>query len=200
MRLPRRCMPTNRRLSARGRAPVALAALACAMLFAACAAHAQERRPKGGDAKVDLQILVIRATKDHDKIPDELRGMADKLKEHGFTGFTIEKRLASSTSLGDNWSTALVGPYSAQLTPLSRDDDKKKIEYRVKLTKKSDDRGSDRDDDKVRNRSKVRTPRRGEDDTLANTTLRSSPGAVTLFKLAYPDASKDGLLIAVSAR
>lgn len=89
--------------------------------FTLQAALAQQDKPAGGSQKVEVQILAIRATNANSDISPELKEIAPQLKEKfKFTGFKLEKRATQPIEPGRDFSTPLIGEYSARARPTRR--------------------------------------------------------------------------------
>jgi hypothetical protein len=91
-----------------------------AWLAPGAALVAQDRRP-GGPERVEVQILAIRATNANSEISSDLKDIAAQLKEKfRFTGFKLEKRATQSIEPGRDYTSLLIGEYSARVRPVRR--------------------------------------------------------------------------------
>ena len=89
-------------------------------------------KPKPDDAKVEFQVLAIRATTRNKDISPELREIADALKKQfKFTGYKLEKRSNGSAELKSTYKAPLVGTYEARLTPQKVEDKRVTIEIEI---------------------------------------------------------------------
>ncbi|MBK9118161.1 MAG: hypothetical protein IPM18_00940 [Phycisphaerales bacterium] len=108
--------------------------LAALLFSGAGMATAQEERKTA-----DIQVLAIRATTKNTDISPELRSIADTLKrQFRFTGFKLERRAGGSTKIGEAYTTALTGGYTAKITPTRNDG--KRITMRVEVLQGSERR------------------------------------------------------------
>ncbi len=103
------------------------------------ATHAGAADPPRADKKVEVQVLVIRATTKNKDVSPELKDLAKQLREQfKYTGFKLEKRLSGQTELGAAYKTPLIEDYEASLTPGKRDG--KRLTMQMRVSKKGEEK------------------------------------------------------------
>lgn len=133
----------------------------------------------GGDDKIEVRVMAIRATKSNDKIDGALKELAEELRKKGtnFTGFKVEKRAEGATEMKKPFTTPLAGDYSVKVTPLAQPE-KKRIQFEVELTQK----------------------KAGKDESIQKTTVTAEAGKFILFTGGMKLDGGDELIAAVAAR
>lgn len=97
----------------------------------------------GDDEKVDVQVMVIRATKSNKEVSSELKPIADALKEQfNFTGYKLLKRDGRGIEVGKAASFALTGLYTARITPKASDD--RQVTLQIVVTEKKGDKETEK--------------------------------------------------------
>ncbi len=142
------------------------------LLASACAVTTlAQDRSKSPRKSVQVRVMAIRATRSNSEISPALRELADTLKrQFKFTGFKLEANRSQTTEIGKTFSTALIGGYSANVTPKSIQD--RRVTLQVQVLKGTD------------SKSKV-------DQTM-------NLGETILY--IFPLAGEDQLIVGVSAR
>lgn len=116
------------------------------ILLAANSAGAQERRKRDNDddkkkpraaEKVEVQVLVIRATTANSDVDDDLKDIAEQLRKSGrYTGFKVEKRLKKTVEVGKGGDFDLGHDFDATVTPQKREGER--VTLRVESSRTRD--------------------------------------------------------------
>lgn len=118
----------------------ALAALVIAAFLvspAGALARPEAESSSRADEKVEVQVLVIRATTANKEVDKELRDIAEQLRKHGkYTGFKLEKKLQKSVEVGKAAEFSLGHDFAATITPQKRDGER--ITLRVESSRTVD--------------------------------------------------------------
>jgi len=145
-----------------------------AVLVASCVSAGQAGALLAEKKTAEVQVWAIRATTRNAEISPELRPIADKLKsQFKYTGFKLEKREKGTTETGRALSVALVGGYSAAVTPKSVDEQRVQLQIQVRKS--------------------------GEDKPRLDATLTINAGEFQLSG-GWDLGEGDALIVAVAAR
>lgn len=109
---------------------IARAAVLCGLAGAA-PAHAQD--------KIDVQVWAIRATNANRDVSPELKELAETFRKSGlaYTGYKLERKASGSVEAGQPYATALIGDFSARVTPRR---DKGRMQLDIQVLRKERDR------------------------------------------------------------
>jgi len=84
------------------------------------------------DETFEVEVWVIRATRNDEKVSPELKELAEELKKQfKYTGFKLEKRATGRVQSGKPFSTALLGSYKAKVTPTARE--KERVTFKLEV-------------------------------------------------------------------
>lgn len=128
----------------RFRGPALILALSLT-LIATQSAAGQERRRRDDDdkkkppaaEKVEVQVLVIRATAANSDVDEELKGIVEQLRKQGkYTGFKVEKRLTKTVEVGKSGDFDLGHEYDASISPQKREGER--VTLRVESSRTRD--------------------------------------------------------------
>lgn len=140
----------------------------------------------GDDAKFDVKMMSIRATKSDSEVSPELKSLADQLKkETKLTGFKLEKSGGGSTEKNKDATLDTGKGYRVKVTPIEKKDDR--VTLQVEIFKRGG-KGKDKDKDT------------GKERSIINTKVTLDSGKTQLWALDYPDSDADKLIIAVRAK